>query len=1159
MTRINTIEIVSNPGPRTMIRGLGLFLCMLIVGVFGCSKPPEVKLASAEIDPPTIATTRPTTRPSQPIKPPLPPLPAKVLIKLDELKPFIPKPVNPPQRKKLIPRVEKLVSEAEVLISRRQYRKAIETLTRAVGFASDNPRIRRAMGIAYAGSGNPGKAIKNLRMALKISPDSFEAQVILGRLAHGRQQYTTAITAYRTALKCSQAKDDNPLFGESLSRLGLILLRKGYCTAALTCFTRLEKNIERHGRKYTSNPFVRGLVLYPERLMAMRGSLLLKLRKPLQAGELLQRAYSRQRTHSQIVRLLMKALLEANKISRAKKLFNEISAEPALKNLLSRLAGSLCKAAGDKTLPKKLWQAQKARRKTTAPLAIALASAAVQLNADDDAVYILESAIADNPGNIQVAMRLADQYASGGQFAKTVRLLGKLLADNPNADQSVGAVLRQLSVKPLPAAFERNLADKLKAGKSSNKHRYSTLYVAGRLAQMRGKKSLAARLFSRSLLDRRDFLPTFFALADIYTAQGRYDQIEMLLDRFAGEDKKSPLIPFLRGKVSLARGRPVTAARNLEQACKRNSKNVESWLLLAEAYLRMGNQSQVKTTLEQAMRHFPKHVVINRKLFLCLLEVWNIHKAKRFAGRTFQRFPKRIDGRLMLAEIALKEKKLAKARKLLKQLQKQATENIDVHLLAIRIEMLSASAMSPKDHQSRIKRLREILRKRPDSVLATGMMVKVLTDGGHADEADELWAMLYRKRPGDRKVAIKYLIILEKAKKYSQAANVLRNIVNDDPENVHFRKMLADMLLMDKKYPQAAIHAEKALENTLDMTSANSSRYQLLNIYTKGKMFDKAQKLLDDWILTSGDEATLISLRVQKIFMYRDADQIDRAEKYALGWISQSPKSVISREVLIDVLAGAEKYARCHELVNAWLKNAQAKAKKIPAGQPLPELVRWIYIKKIMLPMRQKKYSAALKEAEKTEKLLPKDTTLLIMKSTCLDQLGKKQQALAVLERAYKIDPDNPALNNNLGYMYADMGIRLDQAERMIRKALLGNPHAPFIQDSLAWVFYKQGKFAAARMVFDKMLKYPKSANPVSLDHIGDVYYRLGEKEKAVAFWTRAIEETKKEKKSYMTDIRKILKQTTKKIEAVRNNKKPPLAPLGKGVKDNLNPQPETK
>jgi Flp pilus assembly protein TadD len=99
--------------------------------------------------------------------------------------------------------------------------------------------------------------------------------------------------------------------------------------------------------------------------------------------------------------------------------------------------------------------------------------------------------------------------------------------------------------------------------------------------------------------------------------------------------------------------------------------------------------------------------------------------------------------------------------------------------------------------------------------------------------------------------------------------------------------------------------------------------------------------------------------------------------------------------------------------------------------------------------------------------------------------------------------PDDAGVNNDLGYLYADRGQKLEQAEAMIRKALEEEPENGSYLDSLGWVLYRRGKFQEALEPLEKAAK-AQASDATILDHLGDVYFRLQEQAKARTAWEKA-------------------------------------------------------
>ena len=67
-------------------------------------------------------------------------------------------------------------------------------------------------------------------------------------------------------------------------------------------------------------------------------------------------------------------------------------------------------------------------------------------------------------------------------------------------------------------------------------------------------------------------------------------------------------------------------------------------------------------------------------------------------------------------------------------------------------------------------------------------------------------------------------------------------------------------------------------------------------------------------------------------------------------------------------------------------------------------------------------------------------------------------EALACMHRALEKNPDNASALNYIGYTWAEKGVKLDEAEEMISRAIELRPEDGYIVDSLGWVYYMRAR-----------------------------------------------------------------------------------------------------
>ncbi len=117
------------------------------------------------------------------------------------------------------------------------------------------------------------------------------------------------------------------------------------------------------------------------------------------------------------------------------------------------------------------------------------------------------------------------------------------------------------------------------------------------------------------------------------------------------------------------------------------------------------------------------------------------------------------------------------------------------------------------------------------------------------------------------------------------------------------------------------------------------------------------------------------------------------------------------------------------------------------------------------------------------------------------EENAQRRKAIGMWRKALEIDPDHRDTLNSLGYIYAEEGKRLDEAERLVRKALEKDPQNGAYLDSLGWVYYKRQEYEKAEKYLLNALQYLEE--PVVYEHLGDVYLKLEQNEKALYFYKK--------------------------------------------------------
>ena len=169
----------------------------------------------------------------------------------------------------------------------------------------------------------------------------------------------------------------------------------------------------------------------------------------------------------------------------------------------------------------------------------------------------------------------------------------------------------------------------------------------------------------------------------------------------------------------------------------------------------------------------------------------------------------------------------------------------------------------------------------------------------------------------------------------------------------------------------------------------------------------------------------------------------------------------------------------------------------------------------------------------------PRHWALLFARGISHERVGDFASAEKDLRKSLELSPDQPSVLNYLGYSFVDRGENLDEALGMIQRAVAAEPDSGAITDSLAWAYFRLGRYdeAVAPMERAALLE---PVDPIVTDHLGDVYWAVGRKLEARFQWHRALSFDPEEKEAIR--IRKKLEVGLDQV--LIDEGKPPITPV---------------
>jgi tetratricopeptide (TPR) repeat protein len=136
-----------------------------------------------------------------------------------------------------------------------------------------------------------------------------------------------------------------------------------------------------------------------------------------------------------------------------------------------------------------------------------------------------------------------------------------------------------------------------------------------------------------------------------------------------------------------------------------------------------------------------------------------------------------------------------------------------------------------------------------------------------------------------------------------------------------------------------------------------------------------------------------------------------------------------------------------------------------------------------------------------------------------LDKLGKRAESIERMKKVLTLNPKEAQALNYLGYTYAEMGINLEEALKLLKLAVEIRPNDAFILDSLGWINFKLKRYDEAVRLLEDAVSLVNDDSTIT-EHLGDAYAARREFKKALKEYRKALE-IDPERKELAEKIRK--------------------------------------
>lgn len=384
--------------------------------------------------------------------------------------------------------------------------------------------------------------------------------------------------------------------------------------------------------------------------------------------------------------------------------------------------------------------------------------------------------------------------------------------------------------------------------------------------------------------------------------------------------------------------------------------------------------------------------------------------------------------------------------------------------------------------EARVATMEALVARFPESAEAQQALAMLAASASRLDVADKAARRAMELRPEWNAPRLFLVKLLLSENKRPEARSLLEGFVNASPDDQALRMLYGQLLVEEEEFTTARDVFERMLRTqpkepdvlfalgvlSLQLEDLDGARLYFTRLHDTGERKDEAAFYLGQTAERSGDSRSALDWYAKV-----DGANGDDAQVRMAFLRAKSGEVAQAREILQQLRGRSPDNAVALFLVEAEILDEVSRPDEAMAV-----------------------YGTALGA-------YPDDKSLLYARG--LYAVKQNQVALGEqdLRRIIVADPNHADALNALGYTLADRTDRYDEALALIERAHALKPDEPAILDSLGWVNYRLGHL-------DKALDYLQQALDKLKDgeiaaHLGEVLWTLGRRADASAVWDEAL------------------------------------------------------
>ncbi len=506
--------------------------------------------------------------------------------------------------------------------------------------------------------------------------------------------------------------------------------------------------------------------------------------------------------------------------------------------------------------------------------------------------------------------------------------------------------------------------------------------------------------------------------------------------------------------------------------------------LAAQSALNQGNHAMAAQLLDVLVQKDPQAMTPRLQLAALLLQMGELDSAEkhlqqlRLSADALSR-DERIRMHTLYARLLAARQQWSEALNELVLLQQEAPDNEEAYVLEAQVHLAS------KHPALALQAIEEGLKHHVSPRLLL-FKARLLMQNGNLVQAEKTIVRLRKMQPENDAAVLLQGELAAKRHIPGRSEQLYREFLRQYPSALRVGSALGRLLINENRVREAI----EVYERLAAQTGDNVSVLKTLGLlhFQQGD-YAQAEKIFRDIEAKDGEQDEDIAFYLASSLEARE--KLDEAyQKYRQ--IEKGSRHYFDARLRLAAI----------DIRQQRFKKGEQRIRDVLQEKP-SMLQAWEMLSGILL--RQKQYAQLIRETDAIASAAIASEGLLYNRAVAFEFLARYEEMEASLRRILKHNPRHAEALNFLGYSLAERGIRLPEAESLVRRALDIHPNNPYYMDSLAWVYYRQGRVKDA-VVLQQKAVVKLHDDPVMQEHLGDMYRALGQAGKALEAYHKALE-----------------------------------------------------